>query len=268
MEFSGGIFGTNGTVCFFRSKRVKIRCCTKNDPVELGRLGRLVPRSTKSSTVGERMTRVIFLQMVQLIPVISVETKKEKHLGQAFLLFRKIFTGLNRSIWHFIRGKKRFFGANGERRMIIKHDRHIFVGFTRCAKVCGLFIIFYCAFRMLIGWASKLRSRGIKNVYTHRNQSTARMSPMSLVGRLTAVRTITIVTTPAEGIPAAPMAAAVAVSLTERRKQNIGSWHACQVRKKIDGERRGRDEHRQTAGKIGSVERSLMVERICARVSF
>ena len=27
----------------------------KNDPVELGRLGRLVPRFTKSSTVGERM---------------------------------------------------------------------------------------------------------------------------------------------------------------------------------------------------------------------
>ena len=32
----------------------------KNDPVELGRLGRLVPRFTKSSTEGERMTRVIF----------------------------------------------------------------------------------------------------------------------------------------------------------------------------------------------------------------
>ena len=48
----------------------------KNDPVELGRLGRLVPRFTKSSTVGERMVRVRFLQMIQLIPVISVETKK------------------------------------------------------------------------------------------------------------------------------------------------------------------------------------------------
>ena len=45
----------------------------KNNPVELGRLGRLVPRFTKSSTVGERMARVRFLQMVQLIPVISVE---------------------------------------------------------------------------------------------------------------------------------------------------------------------------------------------------
>ena len=52
----------------------------KNDPVELGRLGRLVPMFTKSSTVGERMERARFLQMVQLIPVISVETKKEEYL--------------------------------------------------------------------------------------------------------------------------------------------------------------------------------------------
>ena len=52
----------------------------KNDPVELGKLGRLVPRFTKSSTVSERMARVRFLQMVQLIPVISVETKKEEYL--------------------------------------------------------------------------------------------------------------------------------------------------------------------------------------------
>ena len=52
----------------------------KNDPIELGRLGRLVPGFTKSSTVGERMARVRFLQMVQLIPVISIETKKEEYL--------------------------------------------------------------------------------------------------------------------------------------------------------------------------------------------
>ena len=49
----------------------------KNDPVELSRLGRLVPRFTKSSTVGEIMERVRFLQMVQLI---SVEKKKEEYL--------------------------------------------------------------------------------------------------------------------------------------------------------------------------------------------
>ena len=52
----------------------------KNDPIELGRLGRLVPGFTKSSTVSERMARVRFLQMVQLIPVISVETKEEEYL--------------------------------------------------------------------------------------------------------------------------------------------------------------------------------------------
>ena len=56
----------------------------KNDPVELGRLGRLVPRFTKSSTVGERMARVRFLQMVQLIPIISVETKKEEYIRRYF----------------------------------------------------------------------------------------------------------------------------------------------------------------------------------------
>ena len=33
----------------------------KNDPVELGRLGRLVPGLTKSLTVGERMAQVRFL---------------------------------------------------------------------------------------------------------------------------------------------------------------------------------------------------------------
>ena len=70
----------------------------KNDPVELGRLGRLVPRFTKSSTVGERMTRERFLQMVQLIPVILVETKKRGIPSKAFLLFQKIFTGLDCSI--------------------------------------------------------------------------------------------------------------------------------------------------------------------------
>ena len=56
----------------------------KNDPVELARLGRLVPRFTKSSTVGERMARVRFLQMVQLIPIISVETKKEEYIRRYF----------------------------------------------------------------------------------------------------------------------------------------------------------------------------------------
>ena len=53
----------------------------KNNPVELGGLGRLVPRFTKSLTVGERMARVRFLQMVvvQLIPVMSFETKRKSN---------------------------------------------------------------------------------------------------------------------------------------------------------------------------------------------
>ena len=57
MEFSGGIFGTNGTVYFFRKKWVK------NDPVELGRLGRLVPRFTLSrrpNDTSENDTSEIF----------------------------------------------------------------------------------------------------------------------------------------------------------------------------------------------------------------
>ena len=63
-------FGENG------SKYDAVPLFVKNNPVELGRLGRLVPGFTKSSTVGGRMAWVRFLQMVQLIPVISVETKK------------------------------------------------------------------------------------------------------------------------------------------------------------------------------------------------
>ena len=52
----------------------------KNDTVELSRLGRVVPTFTKLSTVGEIMARVRFLQMVQLIPVILVEMKREEYL--------------------------------------------------------------------------------------------------------------------------------------------------------------------------------------------
>ena len=38
----------------------------KNDPVELGRLGRLVPRFAKLSTMGERMARVKFCKWYSL----------------------------------------------------------------------------------------------------------------------------------------------------------------------------------------------------------
>ena len=82
MEFSGGIFGTNGTVYFFGKNGSKYDAVpfVKNDLIELCRLGRLVPRFTKLSTVGEIMAQVRFLQIVQLIPVISVVTKKEEYL--------------------------------------------------------------------------------------------------------------------------------------------------------------------------------------------
>ena len=48
---------------------------------------------------------------------------------------------------------------------------------------------------------------------THRSQSTAIMSVTSSAGRPTAVRTITMVTKPALGTPAAPILASVAVTL-------------------------------------------------------
>ena len=50
-------------------------------------------------------------------------------------------------------------------------------------------------------------------IETYKNQSIARIRPMSSVGRFTAWRTIIMVTRPADGIPAAPIAAAVAVKL-------------------------------------------------------
>ena len=65
----------------------------RNEPVELSRLGRLVPRFTKLSTVSERMARGRFLQMVQLIPVISVETKKEEYLRRHSFYYGKFSPG-------------------------------------------------------------------------------------------------------------------------------------------------------------------------------
>lgn len=50
---------------------------------------------------------------------------------------------------------------------------------------------------------------------THRAQSTAMMMVMSSVGNPTEVSTMTMVTSPAWGMPAAPMLAAVAVMLQE-----------------------------------------------------
>lgn len=52
--------------------------------------------------------------------------------------------------------------------------------------------------------------------FTYKAQSTAMMRVMSSVGRPTEVSTITMVTSPACGIPAAPILAAVAVMLREK----------------------------------------------------
>lgn len=54
---------------------------------------------------------------------------------------------------------------------------------------------------------------------TYKAQSTAMMRVMSSVGRPTEVSTITMVTSPACGIPAAPMLAAVAVMLGEETEE-------------------------------------------------
>lgn len=54
---------------------------------------------------------------------------------------------------------------------------------------------------------------------TYKAQSTAMMRVMSSVGRPTEVSTITMVTSPACGIPAAPILAAVAVMLREQTEE-------------------------------------------------
>lgn len=57
---------------------------------------------------------------------------------------------------------------------------------------------------------------------THRAQSTAMMRVMSSVGRPTEVSTMTMVTSPAWGMPAAPMLAAVAVMLQRVGEEEEG----------------------------------------------
>lgn len=58
-------------------------------------------------------------------------------------------------------------------------------------------------------------AQGVGANPTHRAQSTAMMMVMSSVGNPTEVSTMTMVTSPAWGMPAAPMLAAVAVMLKE-----------------------------------------------------
>ena len=59
------------------------------------------------------------------------------------------------------------------------------------------------------------KGKNLTETIAYKNQSTAKMRPMSSAGRLTAWRTSTMVTSPACGIPAAPIEAAVAVKLQE-----------------------------------------------------
>lgn len=56
------------------------------------------------------------------------------------------------------------------------------------------------------------RESKVNPVTTYRNQSTATIMVMSSVGKLTAVKTIIMVTRPAEGTAAAPKLAAVEVN--------------------------------------------------------
>lgn len=69
---------------------------------------------------------------------------------------------------------------------------------------------------------------------TYNAQSTAMMRVMSSVGRPTEVRTITMVTSPACGIPAAPILAAVAVMLREQAEEQ-SAFIFITYKKKQDG---------------------------------
>lgn len=60
------------------------------------------------------------------------------------------------------------------------------------------------------------RKNNVKRTYS--NQSTAMIRVMSSAGRPTTSSTITMVTKPACGIPAAPIAAAVAVILLRKHR--------------------------------------------------
>ena len=68
---------------------------------------------------------------------------------------------------------------------------------------------------------------------TYKAQSTAMMRVMSSVGRPTEVNTITMVTSPACGIPAAPILAAVAVMLRGRDRRAKGIYFFYNVQERV-----------------------------------
>jgi hypothetical protein len=88
--------------------------------------------------------------------------------------------------------------------LVIEEDK--FVGFLKCFTQC----VTYTTQDTL---KSPNTRRNNAEIYTYINQSTDHIRAMSSVGRPTACKTINMVTRPADGIPAAPMAAAVAVRL-------------------------------------------------------
>ena len=82
----------------------------------------------------------------------------------------------------------------------------------------------------------------MKKIYAYKNQSTAKISPMSFTGRFTACRTSTMVTRPACGMPAAPIDAAVAVKL--KREEDV---HRCIFLARLTDKGRSRERSRGCA---------------------
>lgn len=68
----------------------------------------------------------------------------------------------------------------------------------------------------------------------YNNQSTAMIKKTSLAGSRTVSNTITIVTNPACGIPAAPILAAVAVILKRRKYKRVKNISFSIRRKKLN----------------------------------
>ena len=58
-----------------------------------------------------------------------------------------------------------FYGQNNKIAWLSNMADRSLEKFTRCTKVCGLFFL-DCSFRMLIGWADKLQSRGSNERFT------------------------------------------------------------------------------------------------------
>ena len=95
-----------------------------------------------------------------------------------------------------------------------------------------LLLLFCFVFYGFLSWHEKFQGNT-----TYRNQSTAMIRPISSNGKLTAWRTIMVVTEPADGMPAAPMAIAVAVMLNSKNSY-IVLWilfiHYCVTFSSVD----------------------------------